>query len=160
VRRPAPAPDGTRFAILRTSEEGTALIVHTYPDPSEQVLIPTGLFRDIASPRYTPQGDRLAFMAPGTFVGQAPRGLLTSLLGAGIASAHGFPWDLWVVGADGSGVRRLAQLGADDASAVWSPDGAQLFVYGGTGSFVVDASTGEVTPVPFVAGYGAAAWLG
>jgi hypothetical protein len=65
-----------------------------------------------------------------------------------------------VVGADGSGVRRLAQLGADDASAVWSPDGAQLFVYGGTGSFVVDASTGEVTPVPFVAGYGAAAWLG
>ena len=109
--------------------------------------------------RYAPQGDRIAFMAPGVFVGQASPNLVAGLLGAGIALAHGFPWDLWVVSADGSGVRRLAELGGDDATVAWSPDGGQLFVYGGTGSFLVDASTGEVTPIPYVAGYGGVAWL-
>jgi Tol biopolymer transport system component len=159
ARQPAPAPDGTGFAFLRTSTEGTALIMRTYPEPSEKILIPAGAFRDITSPRYAPQGDRIAFMAPGTFVGQASPNLLIGLLGAGIALAHGFPWDLWVVSADGSGVRRLAQLGGDDATVAWSPDGGRLFVYGGTGSFLVDASSGEVTALPYVAGYGGVAWI-
>jgi hypothetical protein len=159
ARQPGTAPDGTRFVFVRTSTEGTALITCTYPEPSEKILIPAGPFRDIASPRYAPQGDRIAFMAPGVFVGQAAPSLLAGLVGAGIALAHGFPWDLWVVGADGSGVHRLAQLGADDATVAWSPDGVQLFVYGGMGSFLVDANTGEVTPIPYVAGYGGVAWL-
>jgi hypothetical protein len=41
----------------------------------------------------------------------------------------------------------------------WSPDGSQLFVYGGTGSFLVDASTGAATQLGFVSGYGATSWL-
>jgi hypothetical protein len=159
ARQPAPAPDGSHFAFLRTSTDGTALIMRTYPEPAEQILISAGPFRDIASPRYSPRGDRIAFMAPGTFVGRSAPNLLMSLLGVGIVSAHGFPWDWWVVGADGSDVRCLAQLGGDDAPVAWSPDGAQLFVYGGTGSFLVDASTGEVTPMAYIAGYGGVAWL-
>src|SRR5207245_7451691 len=31
ARQPATAPDGARFAFLRTSTEGTALITRTYP---------------------------------------------------------------------------------------------------------------------------------
>jgi WD40 repeat protein len=69
------------------------------------------------------------------------------------------PWDVWLVGTDGSGLRRLAQLGADDGTVSWSPDGSQLFVYGGTGSFLVDASSGDVTRLGFIAGYGSTAWL-
>ena len=51
------------------------------------------------------------------------------------------------------------QQPAEVQSVAWSPDGGQLFVYGGTGSFLVDAITGEVTPIPYVAGYGGVAWL-
>jgi hypothetical protein len=51
------------------------------------------------------------------------------------------------------------QLGADDGTLSWSPDGSQVFVYGGTGSFLVDAATGEVTALGYVAGYGSTGWL-
>jgi Tol biopolymer transport system component len=159
-RGPAPAPDGSGLAFLRTTSEGTALMVRTVPDPSERVLIPAGSFRDLASPRYSPQGDRLAFMAPGTFIGRQVPGLLAStLFGAATVSAHGLPWDVWLIGADGSGLHQLAQLGADDGTVSWSPEGSQLFVYGGTGSFLVDAATGDVIPLGYVAGYGSTAWL-
>jgi Tol biopolymer transport system component len=124
------------------------------------VLVPASAFRDLASPRYSPQGDRLAFMAPASFVGHpAPALLVSSLFITAVASAHGVPWDVWLVGADGSNLRLLAQLGADDGTVCWSPDGSQLFVYGGAGSFLVDASSGEVTQLGYVAGYGSTAWL-
>lgn len=159
-RQPAPAPDGHAFAFVRTSETGTSLLVRTFPDPAESVLVLPGLFRTLASPRYSPQGDRLAFMAPGTFVGfDGARSLAGSLFAPSVAWAHGLPWDLWQVNADGSDLRRLAELSADDGSLVWSPDGSQIFVYGGTGSFLVDAHTGEVTSLAYVSGYGSPAWL-
>ena len=159
-RQPAPAPDGSALAFLQTSSEGTALVVRTFPDAADRVLIMAGPFRDLASPRYSPRGDRLAFMAPGTFVGnQAPIGPMGAWFGVAVAAAHGLPWDVWMIGADGSGLRRLAEPGADDATLSWSPDGSQLFVYGGLGSFIVDAATGEATPLPSVAGYGSTAWL-
>ena len=53
----------------------------------------------------------------------------------------------------------LAQVGADDGTLAWSPEDSQLFVYGGTGSFVVDAASGDATPLTCVSGYGTTAWL-
>jgi hypothetical protein len=47
----------------------------------------------------------------------------------------------------------------DDPSTAWSPDGSQVLVYGGWGSFVVDAATGSAESLPFLAGYGSVAWL-
>ena len=76
-----------------------------------------------------------------------------------IAEAHGIPWDPWVVQADGSGLRRLAETGADEPSIAWSPDETQVFVYSGTGSFVLDANSGASTPLSFVQGYGPVAWV-
>ena len=151
-RQPAPAPDGVHIAFVRTSPEGAGL--HVWSDGLEQVLIPEGRFADLAYPRYAPQGDRLAFAAPGSF----PSGSM--LIAASLARlAHGVPWDVWLVNADGSAPRRLAELGADDGSITWSPDGSSLFIYGGTGSFLVDAASGAVMPLPYISGYGATAWL-
>jgi Tol biopolymer transport system component len=76
-----------------------------------------------------------------------------------IAFAHGLLWNLWVVNGDGSGLRQLAPVGADDASVSWSPDGTTLFVYGSTGARLVDAATGETDLLPYLAGFGATSWL-
>jgi Tol biopolymer transport system component len=75
------------------------------------------------------------------------------------ALAHGLPWNLWIVDSDGSGAHELAQVEADDASVAWSPDGSSLLVYGGSGSYLVDAGSGEVQSLPYLAGFGSIAWL-
>jgi hypothetical protein len=154
-RQPAPAPDGSGLAFLRTSDAGTALVFRSLSDVSERVLVGVGPFRDLSAPRYSPAGGQLAFMAPGTFTGRPamPAFAVSS------AWAHGLPWDVWLVGADGSDLHLLAQVGADDGTLAWSPDGTQLFVYGGAGSFLVDAVSGEATPLGFIAGYGTTTWL-
>jgi hypothetical protein len=61
--------------------------------------------------------------------------------------------------ADGSGLHRVAETLGDEPSVAWSPDESQLFVYSGTGSFVIDAASGEATPLTFVTGYGPVVWL-
>jgi Tol biopolymer transport system component len=155
-RQPAPAPDGSHIAFLRASAEGVSL--HVWSDGLDQTLIPEGRFADLAYPRYAPQGDRIAFAAPGALPYTGGPMLLAASLRP-TALAHGVPWDVWLVNADGSGSHRLAELGADDGSITWSPDGSQLFVYGGTGSFLIDAASGAVTSLPYISGYGATAWL-
>ena len=82
-----------------------------------------------------------------------------ALFGPATAYAHGIPWDPWVVNADGSGLRRVAETAADEPSVAWSPDQMQLFVYSGTGSYLLDALTGAATPLTFVQGYGPVVWL-
>jgi Tol biopolymer transport system component len=155
-RQPGPAPDGSHLAFLRTSPEGVSLHVWSASEAVDQTLIAEGRFSDLAYPRYAPQGDRIAFAAPGALPYTGRAILMAALLPA---LAHGVPWDVWLVNVDGSAPRRLAELGADDGSIAWSPDGSQLFVYGGTGSFLVDAASGAVTPLPYITGYGATAWL-
>jgi Tol biopolymer transport system component len=160
-RQPASSQDPDKIAFVSRSERGPSLVIRSLTDSSDRTLIAAGQFGDIASPRYAPQGDRIAFMAP---VGLTPMagGKLPSgaWYAAPLRLAHGTPWDLWVVSADGSsGPMRLAALSADDGTLSWSPDGSRVFVYGGTGSSLVDAASGEVQPLSFVTGYGATSWV-
>jgi Tol biopolymer transport system component len=162
ARQPAPSPDGSQVAYVRSSAVGSALLLRGLGVADERELVPATRFPDLAYPRFSPRGDQIAFMAAAPFVGrQAGPPLLASfgLVGSTAAYAHGLPWDLWMVGLDGAPPRLVAQLGGDDASPVWSPDGSQIFVYSGTGSAIVDASTGEVASYPYLAGYGATAWV-
>jgi Tol biopolymer transport system component len=160
-RQPAASPDGDTFAFVRRTVQGPTLVVRSLFDTSEHVLIEAGQFGDIISPRFSPGGDRIAFMAPVGVFGKLPEPISFGvLLGAPTRFAHGAPWDLWVVSVDGSSPPlHLGQLGADDGSVAWSPDGAGLFVYGGAGSFIVDANTAEVTPLSYIAGYGTTSWV-
>jgi Tol biopolymer transport system component len=69
-----------------------------------------------------------------------PHGITAALAPAAGAlrpSAHGAPWDLWVVQRDGSGLRRLTTLAEDDASLAWSPDGQWLAFQGTGGLYLV-----------------------
>jgi hypothetical protein len=158
ARQPGASADGTQLAYVRTSRAGSALVVRGVDDTDERELIAPGTLTDIASPRFSPGGDQLAFAVATPFVGQrlSP---LEHLFGVTVAFAHGLPWDLWLAATDGSNAHLLAALGADDPSLAWSPDGRQLFVYSGTGSFIVDATTAEVARYPYLSGYGSVAWV-
>ena len=155
ARQPAPSADGGRLAFVRSVGGLSQLLVHSMASGDERELVPAGQFPDIAYPRFSPRGDQVAFMAAAPFVGRddwppfAPE----------VAYAHGLPWDLWLVGLDGSPPRLLARLGGDDASLAWSPDGTQIFSYSGTGSAIVDPASGGVGSYPYLAGYGGTAWL-
>lgn len=155
-RMPAVAPDASRLAYVRSSSLGTALWQRDLRGSDERELLPASRFTDVAYPRYSPDGATLAFVATSPFVGRADT-LFT--FGVQIAYAHGLPWDVWVIDPNGGEPREVAALGADDPSVAWSPDGHQLFAYSGSGSAIIDFSSGAVAQYSYVAGYGAIAWL-
>jgi Tol biopolymer transport system component len=148
--QPAPAPDGARVAFLRLFSQGTALVERTLdPSGAERTIVPASRFQDISYPRYAPSGDQLVFF-------------VTATVGRGVLLADlllGTPWDLWLVQADGSGLRKLASLGADDPTATWSPDGSQLFIYSGSGAWLLDPRTETLDRIAYISGYGLTAWL-
>ncbi len=90
--------------------------------------------RRVSSPAVSPDGTRVAFVLRTTDM-QANKGRT----------------DLWLVGADGSGLRQLTDHEANDSQPVWSPDGQSLyFLSTRTGSsqvFRVPASGGQATAV-------------
>jgi Tol biopolymer transport system component len=161
ARQPAPSPDGSSLAIVRRLDAGPALIVHSLLDGSERTVITPGHFTDIVSPRFSPLGDRIAFMAPVTSLGRLDRPVFAELrLLAPSLAMHGVAWDVWTVPVDAtSAPTRLASVSADDGTVAWSPDGSRLFVYGGTGSFLVDGATGDITSLRYIQGYGSASWV-
>jgi hypothetical protein len=161
-RQPSAAPDGTRLVYARTRNQGAALLIWSQADGSVQTLVPEGRFADVAYPQFSPHSDQVAFVAPQSGLnGEVEKPLLAldALFGPTVAYAHGIPWDPWIVNADGSGLRRVAETGADEPSVAWSPDQSQVFVYSGTGSFIADIASGELTPLSFVQGYGPIVWL-
>jgi Tol biopolymer transport system component len=161
ARQPSTSPDRDKLAFVVRSEQGPSLVERSLQDGSERTVIGARQFGDIASPRYAPQGGRIAFMAPVTATPLADGTLLRGpWFAMPLRVAHGTAWDIWVVNTDGASAPvRLAALGADDGTLAWSPDGSRVFVYGGTGSFIVDASSGDVATLSFVTGYGATSWV-
>jgi Tol biopolymer transport system component len=177
-RYPGPAPDGSQFAFVRSTDSGTAILSHSMADGSDRQLVAPGRFLALAYPRFSPDGQTLAFAAVSLMspIGRSEPHAVNLLsasgrtgpdAGSGVLSwlatrsalAHGFPWEVWLVNADGSGLRQIQDVQNDDPSVAWSPDGSQLLVYGGWGSFVVDAGSGTSTTLAFLAGYGSIAWL-
>jgi WD40 repeat protein len=161
ARYPGPAPDGVHFAFVRSTSRGTGIFTHSQVDGSDAELVPPGQFLALAYPRFSPDGQHVAFAAISLLapIGRTNRPQFTDFLTQNSAMAHGFPWEAWLVNADGSDLRQIADVQDDDPSVAWSPDGSQVLVYGGWGSFVVDAASGGADSLPFLAGYGSVAWL-
>jgi Tol biopolymer transport system component len=120
-------------------------------------LVPAGRFVAIAYPRFSPDGRQLAFAAITELRSPFRGAPATALIGAPLG--HGFPYEIWLVGADGHELRDVPDAINDDPSVTWSPDGTQVLVYGGWGSLLIDVASGEQTALPFLAGYGSLAWL-
>lgn len=163
---PTLAPDGS-LAFVRTTRAGQQLVLLT-PDGAERVLVPERTFVSLAAPRFSPDGAWVAFVAVGAgpALGRAPAApasllapvrALGSALGPRTVYAHGEPWDIWLVDRGGS-VRRVAKLAEDEPTVAWSENGQYLAVSGGTGVYVIDVPTGQVTQLTKVGGFGGIDW--
>jgi Tol biopolymer transport system component len=161
ARYPGPAPDGSRIAFVRSTAAGSGLFAHSVDDGTDSPVVAPGQFLATAYPRYSPDGQQIAFAAISRLApaGSPSQNSPFAWLGATTASAHGFPWEIWLVNADGTDLHNVPDLLDDDPSVAWSPDGSQLLVYGGWGSYVVTLSSGDVDSFAYVAGYGSVACL-
>jgi Tol biopolymer transport system component len=159
ARYPGVAPDGARLAFVRSIDDKVGLFTYWTADNAESALVAPGQFAAMAYPRYSPDGQRIAFSAISVYLRYGASAPDLRALFAAPALAHGYPWETWIVNADGSDLRQIPDVYDDDSSIAWSPDGSQLLVFGGWGSFVVDSANGGSESIPFVSGYGSIAWL-
>jgi Tol biopolymer transport system component len=153
---PTLAPDGT-LAFVRHSSGADELMLLA-PDGTESVLIPRDRFLSVAAPRFSPDGQRIAFVAVGGAAqrGERPGGL-GILLEPAIAYAHGLPWDVWLVDRTGT-LKLINRLAEDDPTVTWSPDGRSLAVSGENGVYLIDVAGGRASRIATAGGPGGIDW--
>jgi TolB protein len=77
-----------------------------HPDGTGRRLIKPGVY--VEYPAWSPDGRRIAFMSPG------------------VSTTSGSDYDIFVMNADGTHVRRLTTSSGEDGWPAWSPDGGQI----------------------------------
>jgi serine/threonine protein kinase len=100
---------GGRIAMASDRSENLLQIWTINPDGSDpqQLTFDPG---DKTQPRWSPDGSRLLYVAPGG----------TDELGTQLGL------DLWIINADGTGIAKVTSSPGDDFDPAWSPDGAYI----------------------------------
>jgi Tol biopolymer transport system component len=152
---PAWSPDGKRIAFVSDREDGQQIWIMT-PDGGKPTRVTRGVRRGyILRPRWSPDGTKLAFAASDDHTGQrrlyAIRGdgsdlrpvtppgdaanpswdptgtrLVFDATPEGKDDSSEGLFELFVVNADGSGLRRLTNNRVNDWGPSWSPDGRHI----------------------------------
>ncbi len=120
------SPDGKAAVYGAERGAGSHLWRVDPPAPPVELTSETG-FSDI-NPTWSPDGRRIAFT-------RQPIG------------ASGASSDLWLMNADGTSPRRVAQIQGAGAP-VWMPDGAKMLTPRGDSLLELDLASGRTVPVP------------
>jgi Tol biopolymer transport system component len=140
------------------------------PDGSgERELVSGRGFLTFSSPRFSPDGGQILFVSPGgpptdeqglpiTQGRQSPLDRLLARFEPPAAQAHGAAADLWIIGVDGTGLRRLTTLREDSPMGVFSPDGAQIVVLAAGGIYALNPDGGELRKLDPTGDHGGLDW--
>jgi Tol biopolymer transport system component len=123
----------------------------------------------IASPRFSPDGQRVLFVSPGgpptdeqgypiTQGQQSPLERVLALFEPPAAEAHGAKADLWVVNVDGTGLRRLTTLHEDSPMGIFSPDGQRIVILAAGGIYTLNADGSGVRKLAPSGDHGGLDW--
>jgi Tol biopolymer transport system component len=145
------APGGARVAFPDAGhEDAEGLRTANLDGSSISEIVPLSQrFAQVGSPRYSPDGTRIAFAAA------EPRALVagTSFIsrqGFGPArspQSDGLPTNVWIVDATGAHLHVLAGLHENALSLAWDPSGETLYAVGAAGLYRIDVKSGDVARI-------------
>jgi mono/diheme cytochrome c family protein len=172
ARSPAVSLDGTQLAYVKIDVPAytTALEIAQSDGTGARRIADVTRFDDVYAPRFAPDGSRLVFAAAGgpqtdgagnpVAVRPAPLAPLWALWAPAVAEAHGAPFDLWLMNTDGSGLRRLTVLFADNPRAAFSLDGAEIVFLAADGIYRLNSDGTNLRRIDEMGAHGGLVWTG
>jgi Tol biopolymer transport system component len=163
---PAVSPDGRLLAYVRPSAQSgylSELVVRELAGGSERVLVPMDALVQVISPRFSPDGNEIAFVGsdmPAVALDGSgrPGSLLGSDLFAKGVMKHGPPGDVYVIGVQGGPSYRLTSYEEDDPTLAWSPDGFWLAMLAGGGLYLLPRDLSQGPHLAGKGGFGGIDW--
>ena len=136
---------------------------------NEREVISYGKFSNMAVPRLSPDGRQIIFASttgpvtdpqgyPLNARTQSPFEQLLGLFTPAVAEGHGSLSELWIINIDGTGLRRLTDLGLDTPTAVFSPDGTQIAIMCEGGIYLMNTDGTSVRKIDPIGDHGGLDW--
>jgi mono/diheme cytochrome c family protein len=168
---PTLSRDGAQLAFLKLSPDGYTMTLNVAaPDGSSpRELIGGKEFQGFYAPRFTPDGTKIVVAAiggPETDAQGKPKAAVApslleraaSLFAPASAEAHGLPWDLWEVNADGTGLRRVTSFYEDLPMVAFAPDGKEAAVMALGGIYRMNADGSNLRRIDQTGDHGGLDW--
>jgi Tol biopolymer transport system component len=154
--------DGRRLAYVGVAplSGSQSLRILDLNTGSAKTLIPEDAYANIFWPRFSPDGSELAFGGAPVIQLRAP-GLALAVPRTGFQPfAHGEPSDLYLIDAESGKTSLVATLAENDPAAIWSTDGARLWVVGLKAVYTANRDGSGFGFAKQPGGIGATVWRG